>query len=291
MFTGSLVAIVTPFKNNAVDWDTFEKLIEFHIEKGTAGIVPCGTTGESATLTPEEHKKVIEFAVKKTAGRISVIAGTGSNSTKEAIALTKEAEDCGASGCLLISPYYNKPTQEGLYRHFSAIAEEVKFPIILYNIPSRTGINMLPDTVGRLASDYVNIEGIKEASGSLSQMQEVVAACPSDFVLLSGDDALLLPVLSIGGRGVISVVANIAPERVVKVINLFESGNFNEARQLYYELLPLIGAMFYETNPIPVKKALSLMGMGEDELRLPLVSMSAGNAEKLSACMKKAGII
>ncbi|RMF95757.1 MAG: 4-hydroxy-tetrahydrodipicolinate synthase [Candidatus Schekmanbacteria bacterium] len=291
MFKGSLVAIVTPFKDDKIDWDSFEKLIEFHIEKGTNAIVPCGTTGESATLSPEEHKKVIEFVVEKAAGRIPIVAGTGSNSTKEAIILTKEAEENGVDGCLLIAPYYNKPTQEGLFQHFSAVAKEVSIPLILYNIPSRTGINMLPSTVQRLASEHKNIVGIKEASGSLAQMQEIIRICPSDFVLLSGDDALLLPVLSIGGKGVISVVANIVPERVVRIIELFEKGDIEEARKLNYELLPLVNAMFYETNPIPVKKALALMGMINDQLRLPLVSMSDENTAKLKEKMKSAGII
>lgn len=291
MFTGSLVAIVTPFKDNKVDWKAFEKIIEFHVENGTDGIVPCGTTGESATLSPEEHKKVIEFVVEKTAGRIPVIAGTGSNSTKEAINLTREAEEYGASGSLLIAPYYNKPNQEGLYRHFSAVAEEVSIPIILYNIPSRTGINMLPSTVERLASEHKNIVGIKEASGSLAQMQEVIALCPSDFILLSGDDALLLPVLAIGGKGVISVVANIAPARVVEIIKLFAAGDIESARKLYYRILPLVDAMFYETNPVPVKKALALMGMAEEELRLPLVPMADVNVSKLANAMRNAGIL
>src|SRR3972149_11911717 len=258
MFRGSMVAIVTPFKNDKVDEDSFKKLIKFQISNKTSAIVPCGTTGESATLSFEEHQRVIEISIEAARKRAPVIAGTGSNSTREAIKLTKHAEKAGADGALLIAPYYNRPTQEGLYQHFKAIAGEVDIPIILYNIPSRTGVNMLPETVARLA-EIKNIVGIKEASGSLTQMSEVIALCGKDFDLISGDDNLLLPILSIGGKGVISVVANIAPLEVANLIGEFEKGNIVKARKLHYELSPLVSAMFYETNPIPVKAALHMM--------------------------------
>lgn len=290
MFTGSLVAIVTPFKDDGFDRKAYAGLIEFHAKNGTNGIVPCGTTGESATLTPEEHKEVIEFTIDKVSGRMPVVAGTGSNSTKEAIHLTKHAEKNGADAALLIAPYYNRPTQDGLYAHFKAIADEVSIPLILYNIPSRTGVNMEPSTIARLA-EHKNIVGIKEASGSLGQMQDIIALCPDDFILLSGDDGLLLPVLSIGGKGVISVVANIVPAMVIDLIKTYEKGDMKRALKLNYGLLSLTKSMFLETNPVPVKTALSMMGMMKNEIRLPLAPMRKENITKLAACLRQAKLI
>ena len=290
MFCGSMVAIVTPFKNDKVDEDSFKKLIKFQISNKTSAIVPCGTTGESATLSFEEHQRVIEITIEAVNKKVPVIAGTGSNSTKEAIKLTRHAAKAGADGALLIAPYYNKPTQEGLYRHFKAVAEEVDIPIILYNIPGRTGVNMLPETVARLAG-IKNIVGIKEASGSLAQMADIVSLCGDDFDLISGDDNLLLPILAIGGKGVISVVANVAPLDAANLIEEFEKGNLKEAKRLHYKLAPLVQAMFYETNPIPVKEALHMMGMITDEIRLPLCPMSEGNRKKLENVMKGYGLI
>ncbi|OGL44911.1 MAG: 4-hydroxy-tetrahydrodipicolinate synthase [Candidatus Schekmanbacteria bacterium RBG_16_38_11] len=290
MFCGSMVAIVTPFKNDKVDEDSFKKLIKFQISNKTSAIVPCGTTGESATLSFEEHQRVIEITIEAVNKKVPVIAGTGSNSTKEAIKLTRHAAKAGADGALLIAPYYNKPTQEGLYRHFKAISESVDIPIILYNIPGRTGVNMLPETVARLAG-IKNIVGIKEASGSLAQMADIVSLCGDDFDLISGDDNLLLPILAIGGKGVISVVANVAPLDAANLIEEFEKGNLKEAKRLHYKLAPLVQAMFYETNPIPVKEALHMMGMITDEIRLPLCPMSEGNRKKLENVMKGYGLI
>lgn len=291
MFKGSIVAIITPFKKGRVDYKTFEDLIEFQIKNGTSGIVPCGTTGESPTLTTEEHLKVIEATIENVKKRIPVIAGTGSNSTAEAIELTKHAADAGADAALLVSPYYNRPTQKGLYLHFKAVADSVDIPIILYNIAGRTGVNIETPTVAKLAHDCKNIVGVKEASGSLDQMQAVRLATPKEFVLLSGDDALTLPLLSIGGSGVISVVANIVPADTSKVVELYLKGKTEEARKLHLKMLPLIKAMFLETNPIPVKKAAELMGLSSGEVRLPLCEMEEGNIEKLKKALKEYGLI
>ncbi len=285
MFKGSLVAIVTPFENGRLDEKRFKDLIEFQIKNGTSGIVPCGTTGESATLSLEEHERVVELTVQTVNGRVPVIAGTGSNNTAEAIELTRHAKQSGVDAVLLISPYYNKPTQEGIYRHFKKIAEEVDIPIVLYNIASRTGINIEPATVARLAQ-IKNIVAIKEASGSLSQMAQIMKLCQDNITLISGDDALTVPVLSIGGTGVISVVANIVPDKVAKMIRLFEEGKIAESRKVYYQLLPLVKAMFIETNPIPVKVALGMMGKIFPELRLPLCPMLPENEEKLKKILK-----
>ncbi len=290
MFKGSLVAIVTPFENGRFDEKRFKDLIEFQIKNGTGGIVPCGTTGESATLSLEEHERVVELTVQTVAGRVPVIAGAGSNNTSEAIRLTKHAKRAGANGVLLISPYYNKPTQKGIYLHFKAVAEEVDIPIVLYNIASRTGINIEPDTVAKLAQ-IKNIVAIKEASGNLSQMAQIVKLCADNITLISGDDALTLPVLSIGGTGVISVVANIVPKETAEMIKQFEEGNIEESRKIYYQLLPLIKAMFIETNPIPVKTALGMMGKIQPELRLPLCPMLPENEEKLKKILKNYKLI
>ncbi|OGX07812.1 MAG: 4-hydroxy-tetrahydrodipicolinate synthase [Omnitrophica WOR_2 bacterium GWA2_47_8] len=291
MFSGSIVAIVTPFKNGKIDEATYKKLIEFQIKNGTSGIVPCGTTGESPTLSHEEHKRVIELCVETVKGRVPVIAGTGSNATAEAIELTKHAAKAGATGALIVSPYYNKPTQEGLYRHFKAIAKEVNIPIILYNIAGRTGVNIEPVTMARLAADCKNIVGVKEASGSLEQMQVIKNLCPKDFLMISGDDALTLPLLSIGGVGVISVAANIVPKDIARVIELFNKGQLKEAQSLHLKLLPLIKALFLETNPIPVKEAMGMLGLCSPDLRLPLCPMSEANHAKLRDALKVYGLL
>jgi 4-hydroxy-tetrahydrodipicolinate synthase len=290
MFKGSIVAIVTPFHNGKVDEKKLRELIDFQIKNGTSGIVPCGTTGESATLTFDEHEKVIEITIEQVNKRVPVIAGTGSNSTEEAIMLTKQAASAGADASLQVSPYYNRPTQAGLFRHFKAIAESVKIPIILYNIAGRTGVNIEPETIAGLAKDCKNIVAVKEASGSLDQMSRIKALCPPNFQLISGDDSLTLPVLSIGGVGVISVVANIVPADVAGLVSAFEKGNIKKAQNLHYKLLPLIKACFIETNPIPVKTAMGLLGMCEPDLRLPMCSMSPVNLDKLKKALKDYGL-
>lgn len=291
MLHGSIVAIVTPFKNGQVDDGALRELIEFQIENGTHGIVPCGTTGESPTLTHEEHEYVIELTVKAVKKRVPVIAGTGSNSTDEAIRLTRFAEKVGADAVLSVVPYYNKPTQEGLYLHFKQIASEVNIPIILYNIPGRSGVNMTPETIARLAKDSKNIVGVKEATGSLQQASKILYLCGMDFVLLSGEDAINFPLLAVGGRGFITVTANVAPKDVADLYNTFMRGEFSQSRELHYKLLPLNEAMFIETNPIPVKAALSIMGKIRGEFRLPLCPMAPSNYEKLKIALKEYGLI
>jgi 4-hydroxy-tetrahydrodipicolinate synthase len=292
MFRGSIVALVTPFtKKGEVDEAALKKLVEFHIKSGTNGIVPCGTTGESATLNYEEHERVIEICVTAARKRIPIIAGTGSNSTQEAIEMSLFAKKVGADGLLLVSPYYNKPTQKGLYLHFKVIADTVDLPIILYNIASRTGINIEPETVARLSNDCKNIVGIKEASGSLDQMSRIIALCGKKLTMLSGDDSLTLPLLAIGGEGIISVVANIIPKDVRAIVEAFNKGNLKEARRLHYKMLPLIKAMFIETNPIPVKTAMGMMKLCEPSLRLPMCEMAKENLDKLRKALKDYGLI
>jgi len=291
MFRGSITAIVTPFRNGKVDEKKFRELIDFQIKNGTSGIVPCGTTGESATLNFEEHDRVIEIAIDQVQKRIQVIAGTGSNSTEEAVMLTRHAEKAGADASLQVSPYYNRPTQAGLYAHFKAIADSVKIPIMLYNIASRTGVNIEPETIAKLAKDCKNLIAVKEASGNLDQMSRVKQLCPADFELLSGDDSLTLPVLSIGGRGIVSVVSNIVPKDVAEMVSEFEKGNIKRAREIHYKLLPLIKAVFLETNPIPVKTAMGILGMCEPDLRLPMCPMSAENLEKLKKALRDYGLL
>ncbi len=285
MFSGSFTAIITPFENGRIDEKRFKRLIEFQIKNGISGIVPCGTTGESATLSLEEHERVVELTVETVNGRIPVVAGTGSNCTAEAITLTRHAKQAGVDGVLLISPYYNKPTQRGLYEHFKAISEAVDIPIVLYNIASRTGVNILPETVARLA-EFKNIAAIKEASGDLSQMAEIIRLCGDKIKVICGDDALTFQVLSIGGIGVISVVANIVPSKVVALVREFESGNLEKAKKLHQDLLPLVQAMFIETNPIPLKTAMGMMGRINPELRLPLCGMLPENENRLKAVLE-----
>ncbi|MFQ6112000.1 MAG: 4-hydroxy-tetrahydrodipicolinate synthase [Nitrospinota bacterium] len=289
MFKGSIVAIVTPFRDGALDRDALRGLIEFHIENGTKAIVSCGTTGESATLSHEEHDEVVAFTIEAVGGRVPVIAGAGSNSTSEAIRRTRFAKEAGADAALLVAPYYNKPTQEGLYRHFCAVAEAVDIPIILYNVPGRTVTNILPETVARLAA-VPNIVGIKEATGSLQQVSDVVGLCPPDFAVISGDDFTVLPLMAVGGVGVISVSANVAPADMAELCDSALEGRWERARELHYKLRPLNQAMFFETNPIPVKTALSLMGKCTGELRLPLCPMSSANLEKLKKVLKDYGL-
>ncbi len=290
MFSGSIVAIVTPFRNGRIDEKALGELIEFQISNGTDGIVPCGTTGESATLTHEEHTRVVKIAVEAVAGRVPVIAGTGSNSTTEAIALTRQAKAAGANGVLLITPYYNKPTQEGLFQHFKAVAESTDLPVVLYNVPGRTSVNLLPPTVARL-SVVPNITGIKEATGSLQQVSEIATLCGERMTILSGDDFTALPTLAVGGKGVISVTANIAPAEMAAMIDAFFAGRLDEARTIHNRLFPLHAAMFLETNPIPVKTALGLMGKCSPEMRLPLCPMSEGNLGTLRQAMKEFGLL
>lgn len=290
MFKGAITALVTPFKNGNLDVNALKKLIEFQVEKGINGIVPCGTTGEAPTLSYEEHKKVIELTVKYVKKRVPVIAGTGANSTEEAIELTEFAKKAGADGALLVCPYYNKPSQEGLYRHFKKIAETVDIPIILYNIPGRTGINMLPETVVRL-SKIPNIVGIKEASGSLEQVTEIIKNTDKDFVVLSGDDTLTLPMLSLGGKGVISVASNIIPDRITKMVTLYLNKKVEEARKIHHEYYDFMKAMFIETNPVPVKTAMGMMKMIDPEVRLPLCEMTEANLNKLKAVLQRYNLL
>ena len=288
MFSGSIVAMITPFnEHNQIDGEGIRKLVEFHIKNGTDAIVPCGTTGESPTLTHDEHKKVIELTIKAVAGRVPVIAGTGSNSTAEAIDLTSYAREAGADGVLLVIPYYNKPTQKGLYTHFRAIAEQVDIPAVIYNIPSRAGVNLLPSTLAELA-ELKNIVAVKEASGNLEQMAEIMYLCGDKITLLSGDDKIILPVLSIGGKGVISVVANIIPDKVSMMVDAYLKGNYQEALEMFQKTVyPMSRSMFYETNPIPVKTAARLMGLPAGNLRLPLVDMEEGNFNRLKEDLNK----
>ena len=290
MFTGSLVAIVTPFRKGAVDERALAELIEWQIAKGTNGIVPCGTTGESATLSHDEHNRVIELTVEVVNRRVPVIAGTGSNSTREAIALTKHAKQAGADGALLITPYYNKPTQEGLYRHYKAVAEAVDLPLVLYNIPGRTGVNMLPTTIARLAA-INTIVGVKEGSGSVQQASDIVQLCGDRLTVLAGDDSLTLPMMAVGGQGVITVTANIVPAEMAELVRAFADGRIADARRIHFKLSPLFAALFFETNPIPVKEALGMMDKIDPELRLPLCPMAQDTREKLARALKDAGLI
>ncbi len=287
---GSITALITPFKNGEVDYESLEKFIEFQISNGSDGLVPCGTTGESATLTTKEHIDVIDFTVKKVKGRIPVIAGTGSNSTMEAIELARSAKSSGAEAHLSITPYYNKPTQEGLYRHFSQIAASVDLPMIMYNVPGRTGVNMLSETVAKL-SKLPGIIGIKEASSNLQQAAEIMEYSKSGFILLSGDDFVNLPILSVGGSGAVSVTGNITPGLSSSLFKAYFAGDHEKAKKIHISLLPIHRAMFLETNPIPVKTAAHMMGLiGTLEFRLPLCPMKNENLEKLSAALKAGGL-
>jgi 4-hydroxy-tetrahydrodipicolinate synthase len=289
-FQGSIVALVTPFRNGDVDEPKLRELVELHVSQGTDGIVPCGTTGESPTLSHDEHKRVVEIVIDAARGRLPVIAGTGSNSTAEAIDLTSHARKAGATGALVVNPYYNRPTQEGLYRHFRTVAEAVDIPILVYNIASRTAVNVETDTLARLVTDCPNIVGVKEASGSLDQMTQVILACGPDFSVLSGDDNLTLPLMSVGGRGVISVVANLVPRDTVEMTHAALAGDWKLARDLHLRLFPLCRAMFIETNPIPVKEAMAMLGMIEPEYRLPMCRMSDANRQRLRSILDRYGL-
>ena len=290
-FQGSFVALVTPFREGRVDEAKLRELVEFHVSHGTDGIIPCGTTGESPTLSHDEHKRVVEIVVETAGRRLPVIAGTGSNSTAEAIDLTRHAERAGAAGVLVVNPYYNKPTQEGLYRHFRAVAESVALPILLYNIQSRTAINVETATLVRLVRDCRNIAGVKEASGSLDQMSQVIAACGPNFSVLSGDDNITLALLAIGGHGVVSVIANIVPRETADMVHAALEGDFKRARELHYRLFPLARAAFLETNPIPIKEAMAMAGMLEPEFRLPMCRMSDANRETLRSILRQYALV
>ncbi len=281
MFHGAITAIITPFRAGRLDVPALKKLVEFQVRNGISGIVPCGTTGESATLSFEEHEKVIQVVMEAARGRVPVIAGTGSNNTKEAVVLTSYAKKAGADAALVITPYYNKPTQKGLLAHFKAIAGEVDIPVILYNVPGRTGVNMTADTVARL-SEVQNIVGVKEASGNLSQICDILRATPRTFCVLSGDDAMYFPMLALGAKGVISVVSNVAPREMADLYDAFVSGRIATAREIHYRLWPLMQTLFIETNPIPVKTAVAMMGMIREEFRLPLCAMSDVNRKALA---------
>lgn len=290
MIRGAIVAIVTPFRDGKVDEEGLRNLIEFQLENGTDAIVPCGTTGESATLDHAEHKMVVETTIDAVHGRVPVIAGTGSNSTAETIELTKHARSAGADAALVITPYYNKPTQEGLFQHFKAVSDACSFPMVLYNVPGRTSVNMLPATVARTA-ELDDVIGIKEATGSMQQASDIISLCGDKITLLSGDDFTAFPLLSIGGKGVISVVANVAPRDMADMVDAFETGDIDKARGLHYKLFPLNKAMFYETNPIPAKTTLALMGKISGELRLPMFQMSEANLAKLKKTLTEYGLI
>lgn len=290
MFSGSLVALVTPFRDGKVDGKSLESLVEFHIQNGTHGIVPCGTTGESATLSHQEHDDVIKAVIRVVNKRVPVIAGTGSNSTDEAVRLTREAEKSGADGALMISPYYNRPTQEGIYQHYKKVAESVAIPIIVYNIPGRTGSKIEPETLARL-SEIKNIAGVKEATGSVDQAIDVIRLCGDQLAVFSGEDSLTFSLMALGGKGVISTVANVAPKQMAQLTDACLKGEWEKGRELQFRLIPLIRSVFIETNPIPVKTALSLMGKCTGDLRLPLTPMAEGNLKKLQQAMGGFGLI
>jgi 4-hydroxy-tetrahydrodipicolinate synthase len=290
-FSGAFTALVTPFNNGVLDEEAYRNLIEWQIEQGIDGLVPCGTTGESATLSHAEHAQVVKVCVDQVKGRALVLAGSGSNSTKEAIELTKVAKQAKADGALLITPYYNKPTQEGLVAHFKAIAREVSIPMILYNVPGRTCVNLLPETLSRLFREVPEVKGVKEATGNMTQVSEVMEYCGSDFIVLSGDDFTVLPTLALGGKGVISVVSNIAPEMMSDMCRIFRDGNLSKAQDLHYEMAPLCRAMFLETNPGPVKAALALMGKIKPDLRLPMVRLQPNSEARLKDILSQAGLI
>ena len=291
MFRGTYTALVTPFRGDEIDEGAFRALIDEQVAAGVEGIVPCGSTGESATLSHDEHERTIKIAIDEARGRLKVIAGTGSNNTREACRLTRAAADAGADGALLISPYYNKPTQHGHVEHYKAVAAAAAdLPLILYNIPGRTGMNMAPETVARLA-EVKNIVGIKEASGSVDQWLSIMRLCGPDFSMLAGDDAATVPIMALGGHGVISVITNVIPARFKAMVDAATAGDFRTARAIQYETLPLLQALFLEVNPIPVKAALAMMGKIRNELRLPLTPMSAAPAARLLEVLKADGLV
>jgi 4-hydroxy-tetrahydrodipicolinate synthase len=290
MFEGVYTALITPFRDGSIDYNALESIISQQIENGVDGVVPMGTTGESPTVSFDEHKELIRRVVKLVSGRVKVIAGTGANSTKEAIWLSREAEEAGVDGVLQVNPYYNKPTQRGLIAHFESVAKSIGIPVVLYNIPGRTGVNFLPAGVRELLNRVDNVVAMKEASGDIQQMMELYELCGDRLTLLSGDDNILLPFLSIGGKGVISVLSNLLPADVRKVVTLFNEGNIIEARKLFYRLLPLCRAMFLETNPIPIKAAMEMAVYCTSELRLPMMPISDENRIKLRAALVDYGV-
>src|SRR6266436_2293858 len=290
MFTGSMVALITPFKEGKIDWQSLDALVDFHIKNGTNGIVPCGTTGESATLDHREHHEVVQRVIKAVNKRVPVIAGTGSNSTGEAVELTRGAEKAGADGALLISPYYNRPTQEGIYQHYKKVAESVGIPIIVYNIPARTGSKIEPETLARL-SEIKNVAGVKEATGSVEQAIDVISLCGDDLAVYSGEDSLTFSLMALGGKGVISTVANIVPKEMSQLTDACLKGNWESGRKLQLKLIPLIRSVFLETNPIPIKTALSLMSKCTGVLPLPMTPMSEANLKKLKQTMTEFGLL
>lgn len=292
VFKGAGVAIVTPFKaNGEVNYDKFAEMLEFQIKNGTDAIIVCGTTGEASTLSHEEHLDVIRFCVEKVAGRIPVVAGTGSNCTETAVYLSTEAEKYGADGVLLVTPYYNKATQKGLYRHFKTVADSIKIPAILYNVPSRTGCNILPETVVKLCTEVENIVGVKEASGNISQVVKLMALADGKVDLYSGNDDQIVPLLSMGGKGVISVLSNVAPRQTHEICEKFFDGDIEGSCALQRKAVELCEALFSEVNPIPVKKALNLMGMEAGTLRMPLTEMDEANVPRLEKALKNFGIL
>jgi 4-hydroxy-tetrahydrodipicolinate synthase len=290
VFEGVLTALVTPFRDGVVDERALQELVELQVAAGVDGLVPCGSTGEAATLSHAEHRRVVEVVVAAARGRVPVLAGTGSNSTSEAIELTRYAKEAGADGALLISPYYNKPTQEGIVAHYAEVARQTAFPLFVYNIPGRTASNILPTTLARLA-EIDQVVGVKESCGNLDQMAHVIAAVPDDFAVLSGDDSLTLPLLALGGRGVISTTSNLTPAEMVELVRAFRAGDVERARAIHYRLLPLFDALFCETNPIPMKAALALRGLVLEELRLPLTRLTSPNREHLQVAMKELGLL
>ena len=290
-FSGAFTALVTPFKNNAIDEDKYREHVEWQIEQGINGLVPCGTTGESATLSHEEHMQVIRMCVDQVKGRVPVLAGSGSNSTREAIELTKFAKEAGADGALLITPYYNKPTQPGLLAHYQAVSQAVPFPLIVYNVPGRTGVNLLPQTLATMKKEVSSVVGVKEASGSIAQVSEIIELCGRDFSVLAGEDFITHSLLGLGGKGVISVVSNIVPAKMAALCRAHFDKRREDSISLHFELAPLCRAMFFETNPIPVKTSLSLMGRMDLELRLPLVSMEANNEARLKEVLQQSGLL
>ncbi len=290
MFEGVFTALVTPFRNGAVDEAGLRDLVERQVDSGVDGVVPCGSTGESATLSHTEHHRVVEVVVEAARKRVQVIAGTGSNNTREAIEFTAAARDAGADGALLISPYYNKPTQAGIVAHFTAIARETGFPLVVYNIPGRTASNMLPETLARL-SEVEHIVGVKEACGDIAQISSAIARCGDAFSFLSGDDAVTLPLIALGGRGVISTTSNVAPREMVALVKAARSGDYARAREVHYRLIPLFDVLFCETNPIPVKAAVAMQTGIDEEIRLPLTAISDVNRERLQMTLKELALL
>jgi len=286
MFSGTFTALVTPFRNGEVDVEALEGMVEFQIQHGVSGLVPCGTTGETPAMSEAEDRVVVGTVVRIANGRVPIIAGTGSNSTDMAIKYTKMAQEVGADGSLQVAPYYNKPTQEGLYRHFAAIAESTELPLVLYNIPGRTGVTISADTMARLA-EVPNIVGVKDSTLSMNMISDVIRLCGEEFDVLSGDDPMTLPLVALGGRGVISVASNVAPGAVSDMVRAVLEGDWERGRELHYELLPLFRALFVETNPIPVKTAASLLGLCSDEMRLPLVPMEGENLRALQETLDR----